>query len=193
MGVEDKAHPALHAVRAVCGHRGWSAGTRGQTQRPCSRCQGPHLHRCQFPSRRQQRTSPPQTSPRCPRAQGRGIAPAAAAGWRPPGWGGTHWLGARCPAPPPQPPPPARRRCPHLVAGQALQQDLLGVPASLQCDEVHAMQPQPLPGLPCQAPHAGLGGVPEPVPGKARVRGALQARGRGEGAEAVGALTRRSV
>ena len=57
--------------------------------------------------------------------------------------------------------------CPHLVSGQALQQDLLRVPAPLQSDEVHTVQPQPLPGLPSQASHTVLGGVPEPVPGRA--------------------------
>ena len=33
VGVEDKAEPALHAVGAVCGHRGLSGGS-GQAQRP---------------------------------------------------------------------------------------------------------------------------------------------------------------
>lgn len=85
-----------------------------------------------------------------------------------------------CPSPPQPPEPPALPLAPtasprlsplslvplpHLVPGQALQEDLLRVPASLQCDEVHAVEPQPLPGLARQLPNTGLGGIPQPVPG----------------------------
>lgn len=89
--------------------------------------------------------------------------------------GGIH-LGGTPGSEPKAPRPQARPLAPtllpsgplsHLVSGQALQQDLLRVPAPLQCNKVDTVQPQPLPGLACQAPNAGFGGVPEPVPGRA--------------------------
>lgn len=80
------------------------------------RAPGAHLHRCQFPSRRQRRTSRPQTSPRCLRAQGRGIAPATAAGWRPPGGAGDPLAERPMPCTPPPAPQPSA--APTLLRGR---------------------------------------------------------------------------
>lgn len=154
--------------------QGGSAGTRGQTQHPFSGRRGTPASMSIPLSKAAKNFSPSNIStvsegsgPRYRSSSRRRVAST---------WGGGGPTGWAPDALHPSPRPPALCR-PHLVAGQALQQDLLGVPASLQCDEVHTVQPQPLPGLPCQAPHAGLGGVPEPVPGKAGVRGALQVGG----------------
>lgn len=136
-----------------------------------------HLHQC--PAQRLQRTSHPQTSPRSQRVQGHGSDPAADSGWHLP-VGHPHGMRGNALYPAWPSGQPTVFLLPHLVPRQALQQDLLWVSAPLQCNEVHTVQSQPFPGLPGQAPHTGFGGIPEPVPGSARVE-AWPYRRRAEG------------
>lgn len=172
VGVEHEAHAALDAVRAVCGVRGVS---RESGADPGAHLQGQGLPASTSmpPSKAAKNFSPSNIStvsegsgPRYRSSSRRRVAST---------WGAP--TGSE-PTPAPGPTSPALPAPgPHLVAGQALEQDLFGVPAPLQRDEVHTVQPQPLPGLPRQAPHAGLGGVPEPVPGGAGVRRGCARRG----------------